>query len=153
MQGSLLFAKLIGLRHPKPYQLLYMDLQLPDHFDARVYTQGIAIKLVREHGQLQFYTPKMVVEAHIEYDWPDLKSPAVAMALFCSHEQFDAYYQQAGYKRDYIEIRKDTLQRLSLESDDSWMHHPDLDLDSSWLDLKAVGKGIRSFFENLLFEL
>jgi hypothetical protein len=72
------------------------------------------------------------------------------MSTYATHADFDKYHQQTGEACDYIAMKTEMLEGISLTDGVHLSELPDVDLDASWLDigdaLEGALAGIGEFF-------
>ena len=131
---------------------------VPAPTNKKEYINDIGRILVKEYGKKKFYKPKEVKEAHRKSKWYDyLDFSCWGMSTFSSHTDFDKYHQESGEVCDYIEMKAEMLNGLSVSSTSNWLEVPDLDLDASWLDfgdifdsvLEGIGEFISGIFDGI----
>ncbi len=99
--------------------------------------------LVKDYGKKKFYSPEEVKSAYKKSSWHDKVDFACwAMAIFSSHEDFDAYHTMEAETCDYTEMRTDLLAGMCQSPSEDWTSIADLDIDASWLDFGDVFDGI-----------
>ena len=100
--------------------------------------------LVEENGKQEFYKPEAVERAHKKSKWNNgIDFSCWAMCLFCSHEDFDSHHESTGETCDYVAMKAELLDGISLSSGTiDWGSLPSKEMDASWLDLGDSIEGI-----------
>ena len=115
----------------------------PAPINKKEYITAIGKILVKEHGKKKFYKPKEIKKAHQNSNWVDvLDFSCWGMVMFSSHSDFDEYHKKIGEVCDYVAMKTEMLNGLSISLTTDWFEIPNLDLDASWLDLGDVFDGI-----------
>jgi hypothetical protein len=129
-----------------------MNLQCaPAPVNKRDYITDIGKILVKDYGKKKYYKPEEVKKAHKKSKSRDnLDFPCWGMSTFSSHSDFNEYHQETGEACNYVEMRTEMLEGISLSESVNWVDVPDVDLDASWLDFGdifgGVLEGIGEFF-------
>ena len=111
--------------------------------NKKEYITDIGNILVKEYGKKKYYKPAEVKKAHEKSNWYDgLDFFCWGMSTFSSHLEFDLYHKKIGETCNYIEMKKEMLEGLTISSAFDWLDIPDLDLDVSWLDFETIFDGI-----------
>lgn len=131
------------------------DYCTPAPTNKKEYITEIGKILVADYGKLKYYKPEQVKKAHEKSKWySGLDFSCWGMSTFSSHSDFDNYHRQTGEICDYVSMKTEMLQGLSLSSSNLI----DLtDIDVSWLDfgeafggiLEGIGELIAGIFEGL----
>jgi hypothetical protein len=128
----------------------------PAPTNKKEYITEIGKILVADYGKLKYYKPEQVKKAHEKSKWHSgLDFSCWGMSTFSSHTDFDNYHQQTGEICDYVSMKTEMLQGLSLSSASNLTALPDIDV--SWLDfgevfggiLEGIGDFIAGIFEGL----
>lgn len=115
----------------------------PSPTNKRKYISDIAKILVEENGKKKYYKPEEVKKAHRKSKWyGNLDFSCWAMSTFSSHTDFDKYHAETGEVCDYVEMKTEMLNGLSVSSATDWTEITDIDIDASWLDFGGVFDGI-----------
>ena len=64
------------------------------------------------------------------------------MSIFSGHTDFDNYQQKSGEIYDYVQMKTEMLNGLSISSTANWTEISDIDIDASWLDLGDIFDGL-----------
>ncbi len=64
------------------------------------------------------------------------------MSIFSGHTDFDNYHQKSGEIYDYVQMKTEMLNGLSISSTANWTEISDIDIDASWLDLGDIFDGL-----------
>jgi len=124
----------------------------PSPTNKKEYISDIGKILVGENGKKKYYEPEEVKKAHQKSKWYDgLDFSCWAMATFSSHPDFDNYHDITGEACDYIGMKKEMLNGLSVSSNADWTAIPDLDIDSSWLDFGDIFDGVLDGIGDFIF--
>ena len=110
--------------------------------DKKGYIKELGNILVRDCGKKKFYKPEEVEKAHKQSAWSYMDFSCWGMSVFSSHDDFDAHHQDAGEPCDYVGMKTEMLQGLSLGSSEAWYDTSDLDIDASWLDFGEIIGGV-----------
>ncbi len=131
------------------------DYCTPAPTNKKEYITEIGKILVADYGKLKYYKPEQVKKAHEKSKrYSGLDFSCWGMSTFSSHSDFDNYHRQTGEICDYVSMKTEMLQGLSLSSSNLI----DLtDIDVSWLDfgeafggiLEGIGELIAGIFEGL----
>ncbi|MFD2573266.1 hypothetical protein ACFSUS_21670 [Spirosoma soli] len=118
--------------------------------NKKEYLTDIGRILVKDYGKKKYYKPEEVKNAHEKSKWYDgLDFSCWAMSAFSSHSDFDNYHDQTGEVCDYIEMKTEMLQALSMTTGSEILDLPDFDVDASWLDIGNIIGGIGDFFSSI----
>ena len=79
------------------------------------------------------------------------------MSIFSSHGDFDRNHLETGEVCDYIDMKTEMLNGLSVTSAANWTEIPEIDIDASWLDfgdifdgfLDGIGDFIAGIFDGI----
>lgn len=115
----------------------------PSPKNKREYIAEIGEILVKDNGKKKYYSPEEVKKAHQKSKWYHyIDFSCWGMSVFSSHNDFDFYHEKSGEACDYIAMKTEMLNGLSLSSVSDWTDIPDLDIDASWLDFGDVFEGL-----------
>jgi len=115
----------------------------PSPDNKKEYISNIGKILVKENGKKNYYKPEEVKKAHRKSKWCDrFDFSCWAMCLFSSHSDFDNYHESTGEVCDYIEMKSEMLNGISVSTTSEWTEIPEVDFDASWLDFGDVFDGI-----------
>lgn len=107
--------------------------------DKKEYISDIGKILVKNYGKKKFYKPEEVKKAHRDSRWYNgLDFSCWGMSTFSSHSDFDNYHNEIGEICNYAEMMSKMLQGLSNSEAVKLTDFPDLDIDTSWLDIGDV---------------
>lgn len=111
----------------------------PAPTNKKKYITDIGKILVKDYGKKKYYKPEEVKNAHRRSKWYDgLDFSCWGMSTYSSHSDFDNYHEETGEICDYVEMKTEMLQGLSLSSGSEIFELPDFDIDASWLDFGEV---------------
>lgn len=115
--------------------------------NKKEYLTDIGRILVKEYRKKKYYKPEEVKNAHRKSKWYDGSDFSCwAMSAFSSHSDFGNYHQQTGEVCNYILMKTEMLQALSLTNGSEILDLPAFDVDASWLDIGTMIEGIGDFF-------
>jgi len=115
--------------------------------DKKKYISEIGKILVVNNGKQQYYKPQQIKKAHKQSSFVNtFDFSCWAMAVFSPHSDFDNYHNEIGETCDYVEMKTEMLEGLSVSTNSDWTNIADLDIDSSWLDF---GDSFEAFFEGI----
>ena len=118
--------------------------------DKKQYVKDVGQILVELNGKKDYYKPEEVKKAQKKSKWADNAEDIVwGMSIFCEHSDFDNYYSETEEKYDYIDMKSEMIQGLSVTEEESWFELPDIDFDLSWLDIGDAFEGIGDTFEGI----
>ena len=60
------------------------------------------------------------------------------MSTFSSRKDFNEYHQALGENCDYVAMKSEMLQGLTVSDTGTWLDISNLDMDTSWLDFGDV---------------
>lgn len=112
--------------------------------EKRAFAQAVGRTLVRDYGQKDYYTPEEVKKSakRTTID-PDLTGAMFdIMALFVSHEDYDALYEEVENTPGYLEAKADMLQTISVTTPAELMSAPEVNLDDSIFDIGEMASGL-----------
>ena len=122
----------------------------PAPSDKRKYISDLGKLLIADYGKKKYYKPSEVRNAHKKSDWGALHFCCWGMSTYCSRPAFDKYHQQTGETCDYNAMKMEMLQGISLTDSVQLTEIPNVNFDTSWLDLGelfgGVLQGIGDFF-------
>ena len=123
--------------------------------DKRAYISDIGKILIKDFGKKSYYKPEEVKKAHKKSMWSDgLDFSCWAMSTYSSHEDFDTYHHETDEACDYITMKAEMLEGISFAHSVHLVDLPQIDLDTSWLDignvLSGVIEGIGQFFSAII---
>ena len=125
--------------------------------NKKKYVTDIGKILVKDYGKKKYYKPSEVKRAHSKSKWNDeLDYSCFAISTYSSHSDFDAYHEQTCEVCNYVEMKTEMLQGLSLSNGSEILDLPDFDIDTSWLDfgdvfgniIDGIGEFIARIFDN-----
>ena len=109
--------------------------------DKQAQAKRVGDDLVKHHGKRKFYSVDQVRAANqrcgIQIDvlcW--------SHALFNTHHDFDRIHQVSGEACDYLAMKKEMLESLSIGNSSSWF-----DFDLSWLEFPDIDWSAFDFFD------
>ncbi len=128
--------------------------------NKKEYISDIGKILVVENGKKKYYKPEEVKKAHRKSKWYDelyFDFSCWGMSVFSSHSDFDKHHEETGEVCDYVAMKTEMLNDLSISTDINWIDIPDIDIDASWLDfgdvfdglLEGIGEFIGGIFDGL----
>lgn len=126
--------------------------------NKKEYVTDIGKILVKDYGKKKYYKPEEVKNAHRKSRWYDgLDFSCWGMSTFSSHSDFDNYHRQTGEVCDYVDMKNEMLQGLSVSNGSEILELPDFDIDASWLDfgdvfgnvLEGIGEFIAGIFDGV----
>ncbi len=126
--------------------------------NKKEYVTDIGKILVKYYGKKKYYKPEEVKNAHRKSRWYDgLDFSCWGMSTFSSHSDFDNYHHQTGEVCDYVDMKTEMLQGLSVSNGSEIFELPDFDIDASWLDfgdvfgniLEGIGEFIAGIFDGV----
>lgn len=97
--------------------------------------------LLQHHGKRKFYSIDQVREANRRCQI-SIDVACWSHALFNSHEDFDRIHAIAGDACDYLAMKREMLESLSVGSPSTWF-----DFDLSWLEFPDLDWSIFDFFD------
>jgi hypothetical protein len=130
----------------------------PSPIQKKEYVTDIGKILLKDYGKKSYYKPEEVKSAHRKSKWYNgVDFSCWGMSTFSSHVDFDSYHQQTGEVCDYVEMKTEMLQGLSLTSGAEIFDLPDSNIDASWLDfgdvfgniLEGIGAFIAGIFDGV----
>lgn len=121
---------------------------LPEN--KKQYIADIGKILINDYGRKEYYKPEEIKEANKKSRWySGTDYSCWSMSVFSSHDDFDAYHQSIGEVCDYVEMKQAMLSGISANNlDFGSLDAPNIDIDSSWLDLGAFFEAIGDFFSS-----
>jgi hypothetical protein len=126
----------------------------PAPVEKRKYISDMGKILVSDFGKKKYYKPEEVKKAHKKSTWSDYDFSCWAMCTYSSHNDFDLYHEQTGEVCNYVEMKSEMLEGLSLSDTNHLIDFPDVDIDTSWVDigsvLEGVLDGIGEFFSGIM---
>lgn len=118
----------------------------PAPTDKKKYITDIGRILVKDYGKKKYYQPEEVKKAHRKSTWYDgiesIDSSCWAMSIFSSHEDFDKYHTATDETCNYVEMKTEMLNGLTVSPDADWAEIPNADIDVSWLDFGDAFEGL-----------
>jgi len=121
--------------------------------EKRQYISDLGKILVSDFGKKKYYKPEEVKKAHKKSQWSMLDFSCWGMSTFSSHSDFDKYHEQTGEICNYVEMKVEMLEGISLTDSVHLIDFPEIDIDTSWLDigglLEGVLDGIGDFFSGI----
>jgi hypothetical protein len=122
----------------------------PAPSDKRKYISDLGKILVTDYGKKKYYKPKEVKKAHEKSAWSGLDFDCWGMSTYSSHADFNKYHQETGETCDYVAMKSEMLEGISLTDSIHLSELSNVDLDASWLDigdlLEGIMDGIGEFF-------
>jgi hypothetical protein len=107
----------------------------PAPVNKKEYITDIGKMLVKDYGKKKFYKPAEVKRAHAKTKWYEgMDYSCWAMCTYSSHSDFDKHHQQTGEACDYVEMKTEMLQGLSIAEGTDVIDFSGTDIDASWLD-------------------
>jgi hypothetical protein len=120
--------------------------------NKKEYLTDIGKILVNDYGKKKYYKPEEVKTAHKKSEWYDaLDFSCWGMSTYSSHSDFDNYHEQTGEVCDYVEMKAEMLQGLSLSDGSEILNLPEFNMDASWLDFGAVFGNILEGIGDFIF--
>ncbi|MBJ2173339.1 hypothetical protein JBL43_03770 [Aureibaculum sp. A20] len=111
--------------------------------NKKEYITELGKVLVQDYGKKKYYKPKEVEKANRKLKWYDfLDFHCWGMSIFSSHNDFDSYHQESGEICDYVAMKTEMLNGLSISSVANWTEIPNIDIDGSWLDFEDIFDGL-----------
>lgn len=110
--------------------------------DKRAQAQRVGDDLLRHHGKKRYYSVDEVKAANRRNDVP-LDVECWSHALFNTHEDFDAMHAALGEVCDYVGMKAQMLQAVSV-GEGGWF---DFDFDLSWLEFPDIDWSVFDFFD------
>lgn len=110
--------------------------------NKKEYIADLGKILVQDYGKQKYYKPEEVKKAHKKSRWSNLDFSCWGMSIFTSHWDFDYYHQQTGEACDYVAMKAEMLQAISVGEGASIIELTDKDIDASWIDFEEVFGGI-----------
>jgi hypothetical protein len=121
--------------------------------DKKKYIADLGKILVKDNGKKKYYKPEEVKKAHKKSDWSAYDFSCWGMCTFSSHSDFDLHHQETGEVCDYTSMKATMLEGLSWNDTADLLQWPEVDLDTSWLDigdlLGGFLEGIGDFFSSI----
>lgn len=109
--------------------------------DKKEQAKLVGDDLVRHHGKQNFYSIEQVRSANVRCSIkPDYA--CWSHALFNTRDDFERLHAAAGEVCDYLAIKKEMLDSLSIGDSSDWF-----DFDLSWLDFPDIDWSIFDFFD------
>lgn len=109
--------------------------------DKQAQAKRVGDDLLQHHGKRRFYSVQHVRDANQRCRiQPDVA--CWSYALFNTHEDFDRLHAAVGEACDYLAMKQQMLESLSLGHTASWF-----DLDLSWLDFPDLDWSIFDLFD------
>lgn len=110
--------------------------------DKRAQARRVGDDLLRHHGKQRYYSVEQVKAANAR-NRIGLDVECWSHALFNSHEDFDAMHAALGQACDYLGMKAQMLQAVSM-GERGWL---DFDLDLSWLEFPDIDWSVFDFFD------
>lgn len=126
--------------------------------NKKEYLTDIGKILVKDYGKKKYYKPEEVKNAHRKSKWYDgIDFSCWGMSTYSSHQDFDNYHEQTGEVCDYVEMKTEMLQGLSITDSSEILDFSNIDVDASWLDfgdifgnlLDGIGEFIGGIFDGI----
>ena len=117
--------------------------------NKKQYISELGKILIKENGKKKFYKPEEVKKAHKKSELLNgLDFSCWGMSTFSSHSDFDRYHKETGELCDYVEMKTEMLNGLSVSSIDEFL--PDINIDASWIDFGDFFDGLfTSIFDGM----
>jgi hypothetical protein len=122
--------------------------------NKKEYLTAIGKILVNDYGKKKYYKPKEVKEAHkksIYHNGHDFS--CWGMSTYSSHSDFDNYHEQTGEVCDYINMKTEMLQGLTLTNSLEMSEITVTNIEASWLDFGdifgSISDGIGDFISGI----
>ena len=109
--------------------------------DKQAQAKRVGDDLVKHHGKRKFYSVEQVRAANQRCNIP-IDVGCWSHALFNTHNDFDRIHQASGEACDYLAMKKEMLESLSIGSPSSWF-----DFDLSWLEFPDLDWSVFDFFD------
>lgn len=100
--------------------------------DKQAQAKRVGDDLIRHYGKRKFYSVEQVRAANKRCDIP-FDAACWSHAMFNTHHDFDRLHSAAGEACDYLAMKKEMLESLSVGSPASWF-----DFDLSWLEFPDI---------------
>ena len=126
----------------------------PAPVEKKEYITDIGKILVEDYGKKKYYKPEEVKKAHEKSKWYEgMDFSCWGMSTFSSHTDFDRYHQNTGEVCDYVGMKTEMLEGLSLSAGSEIVDTSGFDIDASWLDFgglfESILEGIGGFIAGL----
>lgn len=96
--------------------------------NKKEYITDLGKILVRDYGKKKYYKPEEVKKADKKSRWSNLDFSCWGMSIFTSHWDFDYYHQQTGEVCDYVAMKSEMLQGISVGEVSSGVDLTNLDI-------------------------
>jgi len=109
--------------------------------DKKDQAKRVGDDLVQRHGKRKFYSVEQVRAANQRCSIP-FDVACWSHAMFNTHYDFDRIHSAAGEACDYLAMKKEMLESLSVGTPSSWF-----DFDLSWLEFPDIDWSSFDFFD------
>ena len=109
--------------------------------DKKAQAKRVGDDLVQHHGKRKFYSVEQVRAANQRCGIP-LDVACWSHAMFNTHHDFDRMHSAAGEACDYLAMKREMLESLSIGTPSSWF-----DFDLSWLEFPDIDWSSFDFFD------
>jgi hypothetical protein len=128
----------------------------PAPLDKKNYLTDVGQILVKSQGKKRYYKPEEVKKASKKskyYNTSGADWHCWAMCIFSSHEDFDLYHNIKDETCDYVAMKTEMLQALTLKSSANGLDVINLDIDTSWLNFGDVFGGVLNGIGQFVFAI